>query len=154
MPTLFIGKVYNPHIGIFTIGNIFVPCAKHVINPKLIFVMFKVSIHNKKYHQTIICPIHIYYLYKFLSMNYQKIYLHEHSVSFKNRNLLLTSFWNGKIPSTFFLAASLTRKDSCRALDKKYLIILLDSIIPYYSHKSFKCLKFVRRWCVFGEYWD
>ena len=84
-------------------------------------------------------------MFNISKVNYQNIYLHEHSVSFKNRNLLLTSFLNGKIPRTFFLAASLTRKDSCRASDKKYLIILLDSIIPYYSHKSFKCLKFVRR---------
>ena len=151
MPTLFIGKVYNPHIGIFTIGNIFVPCTKHVTTLKLILQFWRYLFTIKKYCQTLICPIHIYHLYKFLSTNCQKIYLHEHSVSFKNRNLLLTSFWNGKIPSTFFLAASLTRKDSCRASDKKYLIILLDSIIPYYSHKSFKCLKFVRRWCVFGE---
>ena len=147
MPTLFIGKLYNPHIGIFTIGNIFVPCTKHVTTLKLIFAILKLYIHNKN----ILPNINMFNISK---VNYQNIYLHEHSVSFKNRNLLLTSFWNGKIPSTFFLAASLTRKDSCRASDKKYLIILLDSIIPYYSHKSFKCLKFVRRWCVFGEYWD
>ena len=49
MPTLFIGKLYNPHIGIFTIGNIFVPCTKHVTTLKLIFAILKLYIHNKKY---------------------------------------------------------------------------------------------------------